>query len=51
LQGYLGNYSTMMVVSGFYDEERWDEAISEVQRQERRRLVSSPPFLHPVSSL
>lgn len=41
LQGYLGNYSTMMIVSGFYDEARWEETLSEVQRQERRRLVSA----------
>jgi hypothetical protein len=40
LQGYLGNYSTMMIVSGLYDEARWDDSLTEVQRQERRRLVS-----------
>lgn len=39
LQGYLGNYSTMMVVSGLYDESRWEPALSDVQKEERRRLV------------
>jgi hypothetical protein len=38
-QTYLGEYIVMACNDGFQDEDRWEPSLSEISRQERRRLV------------
>lgn len=36
---HLGEYVSLSVSNGFHDEANWPEGLSEIQKQERRRLV------------
>jgi len=45
-QTQLGEYVVLACNEGFQDENRWEQSLNEIQRQERRRLVSS--ILHWV---
>jgi hypothetical protein len=36
---HLGEYVVLACNDGFHDESRWEIGLTEVQRQERRRLV------------
>jgi hypothetical protein len=40
LETHLGDYLTLSMNEGFYDESRWPRGLSEPEIQERRRLVS-----------
>jgi hypothetical protein len=44
LETHLGDYMTLSMNDGFYDESRWPEGIFEPEIQERRRLVSMRIF-------
>lgn len=37
----LGTYQTLMAVDGLHDEANWPSGIGVIEREERRRLVSS----------
>lgn len=37
---HLGDYISLSLLSGFYDEANWPKNLTEIQKQERRRLVS-----------
>jgi hypothetical protein len=39
-QTHLGEYVVLSCNDGFQDEARWEKGLTEIQRQERRRLVS-----------
>lgn len=39
-QTHLGEYVVLACNDGFHDESRWEPNLDEIQRQERRRLVS-----------
>jgi hypothetical protein len=41
LHTHLGDYGTLSMNEGFYDEQGWPVDLTEVDKQERRRLVSS----------
>lgn len=40
-QMYLGRYLTLSAVHSFHQESRWPPGLSELERDERRRLVST----------
>jgi hypothetical protein len=40
LQVQLGRYLGSAALQGFHDEAQWPQGVSEIERQERRRLVS-----------
>ena len=42
LHTHLGDYFTLSLGTGFYDEERWPQDLTEPEIQEWRRLVSKP---------
>ncbi|KAJ9256875.1 hypothetical protein C8Q69DRAFT_499124 [Paecilomyces variotii] len=35
---HLGDYSSLSILNGFYTESRWPNNLSEIEKQERRRL-------------
>jgi hypothetical protein len=39
-QTHLGEYVVLAGNDGYHDETRWERNLNEIQRQERRRLVS-----------
>lgn len=39
-QTHLGEYVVLAGNDGYHDETRWERSLNEIQRQERRRLVS-----------
>ena len=41
---HLGEFVVLASNTGLHDEQRWDRDLYEVERQERRRLVSTRPF-------
>jgi hypothetical protein len=41
-QTHLGEYVVLAGNDGYHDETRWERNLNEIQRQERRRLVSRP---------
>lgn len=45
-QTHLGEYVVLAWNDGFQDELRWEKGLNEIQRQERRRLVSA--FRHII---
>jgi hypothetical protein len=50
-QTHLGEYVVLACNDGFQDEARWERGLTEIQRQERRRLVCSLAFLTSCLSL
>jgi hypothetical protein len=43
LQVHLGDYTTLVAMDGFQHEARWPADLTEIERQEWRRLVSRAP--------
>ncbi len=41
--GHYGAYSILSAQAGFHDEANWPSGLTEIQRQERRRLVRHGP--------
>lgn len=46
LQVHLGDYTTLVAMDGFHNEARWPGDLTEIERQEWRRLVSRAHPLH-----
>jgi hypothetical protein len=47
-QTHLGEYVVLACNDGYHDESRWERSLNEIERQERRRLVSK--FDRPASN-
>ena len=49
---HIGDYTSLSVMHGFYAEANWPPNLTEIERQERRRLVSFRiPTIHIADSI